>query len=163
MKFKQVAARFTGFSIPLFGVSWKTPKLEIDLAQRLINFLEDRRVLFNPYEMEMPEHCVQSVIELRAFLTDLIGELPKKEGLPEHLRSMRAACRRFVDATGELQRHGGRYLRGSGFGFALFGNALGELRAAMGFHIGAVASMHGLDISDELATILPPEPAKDDA
>jgi hypothetical protein len=163
MHWKQIAARFTGVSSPIFGVSWNPPKPEIEIAQRLLNFLADRRVLFNAYEMEVPEHCIQSVLQIRSFLTDLLGELPAKDGLPDMIRSMRASCRRFLD---QVQQLGGRerirpFDGGMGFGF--FGNALGKLRAAFGFQIGLVAVMYGLDIDPNLATILPPAPLGDDA
>jgi len=163
MRWKQIASRFTGFSIPVFGVSWNPPKPEVELAQRLINYLEDRRVLFNPYEMEVPEHCVHSVLEIRGFLTDLLGELPKKDGISEHLRAMRAACRRFLDQTRPLQKHGPLGPNGWPLGLGLFGQALGEFRASIGFHAGVVALAHGLDVGKDLEAILPPAPRSDDA
>jgi hypothetical protein len=163
MNWKQIAAHFTGLSLPVFGVSWNPPKPEVQLAQRLVNFLEDRRVLYNPCEMEVPEHCIRSVVEIRLFLTELLGELPSRQGLPEHIRAMRAACRRFLDQLGD-RFDGGRARRPEwGFGFALLGTALGELRATIGFHLGAIALMHGLSIDKGLAAILPPASREDDA
>jgi uncharacterized protein DUF6650 len=62
MKFSEIVARLTGFSIPVCGVSWQPKEPEIDAARRIVTFLEDRRVLYSPSEMEMPDHCVQSVL-----------------------------------------------------------------------------------------------------
>ena len=67
MKFKQIINRLTGFSTPVFGVSWSPPQSHIDVARSVIIFLEDRRVLYNPYELEVPQHCIHSVIEIRRF------------------------------------------------------------------------------------------------
>ena len=69
MKFSEIANRLTGISTPLVGVSWQPTDLEVSAARRVIAFLEDRRVLYAPDELEVPEHCVQSVLEIRRFLS----------------------------------------------------------------------------------------------
>ena len=54
----------------------------------------------------MEGHCTQSVIEIRHFLTEVIGGLPADSNLAEHLRGIRAVCRQFLDTLGP----GGRRL-----------------------------------------------------
>lgn len=108
MKFKEIASRLTGFSVPVFGVSWNPPEPEVAVARRVLAFLEDRRVLFNPYHLEVADQCVHSVIEIRRFLTSEIGQLADDSKLSEHLRGIRAACRKFLDDT---SRDPGRILR----------------------------------------------------
>jgi len=61
----EIASRLTGFSSPIVGVSWNPPEAEVTAARRIIAFLEDRRVLYQPTEMENPAHCVQSVLVVR--------------------------------------------------------------------------------------------------
>jgi hypothetical protein len=65
MKFSEIANRLTGISTPLVGVSWQPTDLEVSAARRVIAFLEDRRVLYAPEEMEVASHCVDSVLEIR--------------------------------------------------------------------------------------------------
>ena len=65
MKFKDMVKRLNGISTPIFGVSWNPIETDKDSAKEIISFLEYRRVLYNPSEMEMPDHCVQSVLEIR--------------------------------------------------------------------------------------------------
>ena len=62
--------------------------MEIAAARWVIAFLEDRRVLYAPEEMEVPSHCVQSVIEIRHHLSDVLGKLAKPSS--HCLRSGRA-------------------------------------------------------------------------
>ncbi|MGC2234073.1 MAG: DUF6650 family protein [Candidatus Acidiferrum sp.] len=59
-----------GDSTPLGGVSWQSSDLEVSaVSRRVIAFLEDRRVLYAPDELEVPSHCVHSILEIRRFLT----------------------------------------------------------------------------------------------
>ena len=161
MRFKEIASRLTGFSVPVFGVSWNPPEPEIAVARRVLTFLEDRRVLYNPFVHEVADQCIQSVIEIRQFLTNEIGRLGNDSKLCEHLRGIRAACRKFLD--GEPSQPG-RILR-PGWGGpheSEFFTRLGELRASIGLHIASIALMHGLDVEGELASALPVPDEQDD-
>ena len=97
MKFKEVLGRLTGFSVPVFGVSWNPPEPEVQRARRVITQLEDRRVLFNDSALEVPDHCVHSVIEIRRMLTGELEQLDPQNELATSLRAMRASCRKFLD------------------------------------------------------------------
>jgi RHS repeat-associated protein len=80
MKFSEIANRLTGISTPFGGASWQPAELEIAGVRRVIAFLEDRRVLYDPCEMEVPDHCVRSVIEIRHCLTEELGKLEGNGG-----------------------------------------------------------------------------------
>ncbi len=157
MKFKQIINRLTGFSTPVFGVSWNPPQAHITVARRVITYLEDRRVLYNPYHMEDPWHCIQSVIEIRQQLTTELGSLAADDGPAAHLRAMRAACRKFLDSVQEDddRKKPRRRHWDSGSGSWIFNSALGELRGIIGIHVAALAAQHGLDVEGDLAAILP--------
>lgn len=163
MKFVEIISRLTGFSIPVFGVSWNPPEPDVQKARRIIIFLEDRRVLYAPSEMELPAHCVQSVLEIRQFLTQELGSLQAETDLAATLRAMRAACRKFLD---KVQDRGGDIVR---FGHRPghwasweFNGAVGELRGVFGVHLAKLAAQHGLDVEDDLASILPAQAENDD-
>lgn len=99
MNYKEVLSRITGLSVPVFGVLWNPPQPEIAIARRVLAFLEDRRVFYNPYHLEVAEQCIHSVLEIRRFLTEAIGQLPGDLKLGGHLRDIRAACRTILDET----------------------------------------------------------------
>jgi len=132
VKFKDIAARLTGISSPIFGVSWKAPETERSVAKRVVAFLEDRRVLYSPSEMEVPAHCVQSVLEIRRSLTAEISKREEKTEISASLRAMRAACRKFLDT---VQADEGRIIRfGADRGHYAswtFNGALGEMRGGL--------------------------------
>lgn len=164
MKFKEIVNRTSGFSIPIFGVQWNPPELEISKARRLIAFLEDRRVLYAPDSMEVAEHCVESVLEIRKFLTTELGSLDAETELAKNLRAMRAACRKFLNETsGSDDRRIITFARNRGHwaGWKFYGD-LGMMRNAFGLHIALIASSYGLDVEDELASILPSLDEHDD-
>jgi len=50
---KSLAHRLTGFSLPFFGVQWTPPADEREIVRGLLTALEDRRVLFVPYHLEV--------------------------------------------------------------------------------------------------------------
>lgn len=97
MRFTEIATRLTGVSSPVFGVSWNPPEAEVTAAKRIIAYLEDRRVLYAPTSMEHPSHCVESVLDVRRFLTEELGKLDPHNPLAQNLQGMRAACRKFLN------------------------------------------------------------------
>jgi len=157
MKFNDITSRLTGISCPVFGVSWTPPASEREAAKRVVAFLEDRRVLYNPSELEVPEHCVQSVIEIRHHLTSELQPLDTQDEMAKHLRSMRAACRKFLDTVQADDRYDIVRFGNSGGHYAswVFMSALGELRGVFGVHLAQLAAAYGLDMEDDLASILP--------
>ena len=162
MRFRDIARRLTGLSTPVFGVSWNPPKPEIEIARRVISHLEDRRVLFNPTEMEVPQHCVESIIGIRATLSEALSELDAQSQLAQSLRAMRAACRKFLDTVGADPRVIEFGASPGHFASWQFTGAVGELRGVFGLHLAQVAASHGLDIEDDLASILPAEEVTDE-
>ena len=155
MRFREVLARLTGLSSPVFGVSWNPPEPHVQVARRVVAYLEDRRVLFVPSEMEVPDHCVRSVLEIRRFLTAELQSVDGDSEIADSLRALRAACRKFMNTVGARSdimvfgAHRGHWASWE------FNGALGELRGVFGIHIARLAAAHGLDVEGELARILP--------
>jgi hypothetical protein len=158
VNFKEIANRLTGFSTPIFGVSWNPPKLESEAAQRLVTELEDKRVLFNPSEVEVPHHCVESIVQLRRVLTDELKGLDRESNLAANINAMRAACRKFLDSV-QFDERIIRFGSDQGhFASWHFISAVGELRGVFGVHIAQISAQYGINIRTPLSTILPGEP-----
>lgn len=164
MRPSEILSRLRGFSTPVGGLSWEAPEAEAAVARRVIRFLEDRRVLYNPSELEQPQHCVISVIEIRRFLTTELGNLTDGD-LASRLAAIRSACRKFLDAS--------RYPDGrpmpiphgmyhGGYSEWVFATALGELRGVVGILVAEMAAQYDLDVEGNLVSILPSDPASDD-
>jgi hypothetical protein len=80
MKFSEIANRLTGISTQLVGVSWQ------------------------PTDLEVPEHCVQSVLEIHHFLSGKLGKLDTGSEFGASLRAMKAAYRKFLERVGTDDR-----------------------------------------------------------
>lgn len=145
LKFKELAQRLTGVQIPIFGVSWTAPESQRKIVRGVLAFLEDRRVLFNPYNIEIEREVSESALEIRRELTKAIQALPEDSPAAPALRAMRAACREYLDQSHRFPHH---------LGFML---ALGHMRALFGLQIAFLAIEYGVDLEDALAQIVPPE------
>ena len=151
--YQNIAKRITGVSIPVFGISWTPPVLDRDIAKKLISYLEDRRALFYPYDMEVSYHVKESIKQIRAYITDLLQQIDNDSALIPNLKLMRAACRKYLDDNPNTnKRH--RY----------FGPediiSLGELRGVFGRNLAEICVKFGINLESELEEILPFEDIK---
>ena len=154
MRFDEIRSRITGLSCPIFGVSWNPPESDRQVATRVVTFLEDRRVLFEPSQVEVPHYCVESVLQIRQYLTHELQGLDRDAPLSESFRALRAACRKFLGTVGPIDDTHRYGPIGSSYQDWVFIAALGELRGTFGTHLATLATSYGLDIEDQLAVIL---------
>lgn len=145
--FKEIASRITGISIPVFGVSWNPPEPERQVVRETLIFLEDRRALYNDFACELDHEVSQSVLEIRSELTAALKRLPENSQAVACLKSMRAACRDYLDSA-----RPGRY--GGPFSFMA---ELGKLRALIGVQVAYLAVQYGIDVDGDLARVIPAE------
>ena len=156
MRVKEIVGRLTGLNLGPFGASWTPPEPDVARAKRVVAQLEDRRVLYNPTELEVPAHCVASIVDIRRLLTTELETVPDSSPLRQSLRAMRAACRKFLDhiqARGEdVVAYGWQPGHWASWEF---NSALGELRGVFGVHLAQIAACYQIDIEPDLASILP--------
>lgn len=163
VKFAEIAARVNGVSTPIFGVSWTPPTVDVEVARKVVVFVEARRVLFSTYTNEVPDQCVHSVIQIRDFLSQVIGDGGIAKDLQGPVRLMRRYCIQFLERVGATENHADddakhRHLfRDARWHMHdyWFGEALGEMRAGVGLQIALIAAAYGIDVEDDLARTLP--------
>jgi len=152
ISFTKLAKSINGISTPLFGVSWNPPELDRNIARRILIYMEDRRALYDPMEIDRPEWVFDSVQEIRKFLTDIIANLDNVElALEKTIRDLRAACRKY-----STMMYGSRMII-PGRSNNIYGIALGELRGVFGIHLARLSISYGLDVESQLASIFPIE------
>jgi hypothetical protein len=151
IKFGKIAKSLTGFSTPVFGISWNPPETDREAVRKLITYLEDRRALYNPYDIENVMFVDQSILDIRKVLTDTLREVGDDSDISPHLRAMRAACRKYMNEAGDQERQRFRFRDFEALAI------LGELRAVFGIQIAQLAVKYGVDVEADLASILPVE------
>lgn len=96
----EIAERVRAIHTPIGGIEWDPPELDATVAKRVLIFLEDRRMLYEPLAAEVPEHCVESAQMTREYLTTELTQQERGQELAYHLLEMRAACRDFLSWFG---------------------------------------------------------------
>src|SRR5262245_1124579 len=118
--------RITGVSLPWgFGVSWEYRESDADIVRRVLTFLEDRRILYEPLNAQLFYYVGQSAAEIRDMLTrESSGSAG--EPLTNFLKEISAAVTEFMRRLEKIERS-----ERSGLGEGLREEkvlALGEMR-----------------------------------
>lgn len=110
--------------------------------------------------MEEYDHVVQSVLHMRNELTNGLKRVGDNSPARDAMRAMRASCREFLDTTSATGM--GRGARMSEYGTyqqETFLLELGKLRSVFGRQLATLGYLYGVDIEEQLASILPPDPS----
>lgn len=155
------ARRLTGISLPFGGLSWSDPgPSDAEIVRQFFVFLEDRRALYNPLQLEVPSDVERSIHQIREQCTRTLQQLGPDAFAAQPVRMIREAGRRFHDDCHEVFPHFDRNWDGprvhsssdSGPGFFV---ALGAYRATVGHQVALLAAHYDLSIEGDLASIIP--------
>ena len=152
--FKDIFRRINGFSTPIFGLSWTPGDYESEKVKKLLIFLENRSVLYAPYNYENPTYCAKSVIEIRKELTTFLAHYQDNKELENLVRSFRQASILFCNVIG----HPNYSTLHGVVQKSILREQLADLRKKAGLAIGALAVSYGYDVDENLATIIPYKP-----
>lgn len=151
MHFKEILAGVTGVSVPIFGIQWKPVTAEIAVARDVLRTLEDKRVLYRPHETEGAQYCLRSVEDMRNILTGALQQVNPQTHVGKQFAKIRRACREFCDIVGSPAfDRAARPMQKS-----LLSRELTKLRKTVGGAVAAIVIAYGLDVEDDLASIIP--------
>ena len=91
-----------GVSTPIGGISWNKTYSVKDKFSFLLRYLESKRILVNPIEMEKKEWCIESVLEIKKQLVAIIEEAVFKEDDLNFIRNMIDSCNQYLDSVSVL-------------------------------------------------------------
>lgn len=151
MEFKRILKCITGISVPIFGIQWKPVTDEVDIAQNIIVFLEDKRVLFNPIDMKAEIYCVQSVNEIRTEITRILQQTPSTYKIVKQLKELRKISQRFINEIGSPNFSSFE----TPIKKSILENELFKLRQGFGRTISNLSLAYGINVDDDLAAIMP--------
>lgn len=150
-----VRYRLTGITAGSVGAQWEKRDDDREIARRILNLLSDRRLLWKDFSLEIEEHCVQSANRIREELGKHLDHPDIGPELAEQVRAMQRTLRDFVDQVGPAGDDWNRDWRP--IGTDPLSVALGRLRAVVGGQVGYLAARYDLEVSEELATVVPDE------
>jgi hypothetical protein len=155
VKSRKSGKQLAGTSLSILGLgigaSVASTRTDGDVAQGLVTYLEDKRVLFNPEHLEGESEVQYSVQEIRTQLTDALQQVDPKGPAAEAIKAMRAACRQYLDGPRQHFQHMGVHMRGMNEpGFFL---ALGELRARFGVELKRLDNLFGITMEPQLRAL----------
>jgi hypothetical protein len=157
IKGQKLLSRLSSLSAFGFGMGFKFQESEQQVVREVIIFLEDRRVLYVDYRLEIESEVVHSAMEIRKELTAVLMRVKPDTPAANAFNIMRTECRRFLSGPrADFRNVGDRGPQGRPGMDAGFFEALGKLRAVFGQQLAELAALYELDLSADLETILPP-------
>ncbi|MGW0908623.1 DUF6650 family protein [Streptomyces sp. NPDC002853] len=135
--------RGTAFSALGIGANWEFTKSDRLIAQQVMDFLADRRVLtigVGRPEIEAAS-CLASASQCRQRLSEFLEQIHKpKSHLRTWLRALRTAFTDFIETGG----HEGRRFASDVDGHEVFNQALSDLREQVRQEAAAVSTRYKL-------------------
>ena len=119
-----------GISLPFGGISWDNNTTAKDLFRYLLLFLESKRILTNPFYMELKDECIESVLEIKHTLVDITKDAEFTEMDIDIVRSLIAACNSYLDAVRPDSVPHLIYKDGYSWADAVFESAMKKFRKA---------------------------------
>lgn len=160
---KSLKSRLGGFSTLSVEESFKAPTHDRLIARDIITSLEDKRALYVSSISEQPEYVVQSILQMRQELTGGLQRISDGSPAEAAFRIMRAACRDFLENPAVKGEQQSEMLFNRGhWQQEEFLLGLGKLRSVFGQQIAQIGYLYGVDIEEQLSTILPPLAIEDD-
>jgi hypothetical protein len=113
------------------------------VAQEIVAFLEGRGALFVDFAFERNEFVVESLREIRAFLTARQVRIDPETPLYSQVRAIADQCRRYMNEMSTQADH------------ALMVQHLGVTRKAIGAIVRGICEQYGVAPGANLASIMP--------
>lgn len=88
-----------GFSTSIGGISWNKTTSTKEMFTHLLFFLESKRILVNPIELELKDWCIESVLEIKQQLVNITQELKLKDFDADIIRNLIDACNAYLDTV----------------------------------------------------------------
>lgn len=117
-----------GISVPFGGISWTKNTTGKDLFQNLFVYLEGKRILVNPIEIEKKEWCIESVLEIKSVLSSASQGKALKSFDYDVIRALIDSCNQYLDSVSPLDLPGIIYKNGNHWIDSGFDSAMKDLR-----------------------------------
>lgn len=98
--------KLNGISVPIGGISWEYTESGQKGIQEMFYYLESKRLLINPKEMENKEWSEKSAIEIKNKLVDILSRYKYDQNIITIIKQMVDACNEFLDNMQRVEVRG---------------------------------------------------------
>ena len=95
-----------GFSTSIGGISWNKTTSSKEMFNHLLLFLESKRILVNPIELEFKDWCIESILEIKQQLVNITKEIKLKDFDADIIRNLIDACNGYLDIVNPMNLPG---------------------------------------------------------
>lgn len=134
--------KLNGISTPLGGISWDKQVSSKDRFRHLFVFLESKRILTNPIEMEIADWCIHSVLEIKNILVNITKDVEFSDKEINIIRNMLNACNEYLDLVNPKRGSGIIYKNGERWADVGFDTAMKKFRKAFKDSITEIEANH---------------------
>jgi len=120
--------RITGIDTPIGGISWEYTDSEKKGVQQLFDYLETKRLLINPIEMEKKDWCILSAIEIKQKINEINIKFDFKNDTKLITKAMIDACNTFLDDLQNVKNSGIIYKSNGDWEDIVFSKAMKKFR-----------------------------------
>ncbi len=146
--------KITGVDTPFGGISWEYTESAKKGVQAIFYFLETRRILINPCEMEIKNWCELSAIEIKNKLADILPKYDFNNETVKCIRTMIGCCNSFLDDLGAVTRTGIIYKNEQGdWEDTTFSKAMKKFREGFRDNINALSEAYKVDFPHTIPAV----------
>lgn len=143
--------KLNGISVPIGGISWEYTESGQKGIQEMFYYLESKRLLINPKEMENKEWSEKSAIEIKNKLVDILSRYKYDQNIITIIKQMVDACNEFLDNMQRVEVRGIFYKNlQSDWEDLEYGVAMKKFRKIFRDNIKLLAETYNITFSKEI-------------
>ena len=143
--------KLNGISVPIGGISWEYTESGQKGIQEMFYYLESKRLLINPKEMENKEWSEKSAIEIKNKLVDILSRYKYDQNIITIIKQMVDACNEFSDNMQRVEVRGILYKNlQSDWEDLEYGVAMKKCRKIFRDNIKLLAETYNITFSKEI-------------
>lgn len=143
--------KLNGISVPIGGISWEYTESGQKGIQEMFYYLESKRLLINPKEMEKKEWSEKSAIEIKNKLVDILSRYKYDQNIITTIKQMVDACNEFLDNMQRVEVRGILYKNlQSDWEDLEYGVAMKKFRKIFRDNIKLLAETYNITFSKEI-------------
>ena len=142
--------RITGIDTPIGGISWEYTDSEKKGVQQLFDYLETKRLLINPIEMEKKDWCILSAIEIKQKINEINTKFDFKNDTKLITKAMIDACNTFLDDLQNVKNSGIIYKSNGDWEDIVFSKAMKKFRKQFKDSIVCLSNNFGITFNKSI-------------